>query len=71
MPISYEKFFKLLEKKGIKKTHLRQKGIHAVVMDKLTKNMNVDVSTISKLCELLDCQPSDIMEYIPNKKAED
>lgn len=64
MAINYNKLFKLMEQKNIKKYHLRQQGIHAAVMDKLVKNKNVDVSTIDKLCMLLDCQPGDIMEYV-------
>ncbi len=71
MAIIYNKLFALLEEKGIKKYHLRQQGIHAAVMDKLIKNSNVDVSTINKLCKLLDCQPSDIMEYIPDENNGD
>lgn len=66
MAIVYTKLFALLDKKGIKKYHLRQQGIHAAVMDKLIKNANVDMSTINKLCKLLNCQPSDIMEYVPD-----
>lgn len=64
MAINYNKLFKLMEQKNIKKYHLRQQGIHAAVMDKLVKNKKVDVSTIDKLCMLLDCQPGDIMEYV-------
>lgn len=52
-----------MEKKGIKKYDLRKQGIHAAVMDKLVKNKNVDISTIDKLCKLLNCQPGDILEY--------
>lgn len=70
MSIIYNKLFELLEKRGIKKYHLRQKGIHAAVMDKLVKNKNVDISTIDNLCKLLDCQPGDIMEYIPEPTTE-
>lgn len=66
MAIIYNKLFELLDQKGIKKYTLRQQGVHATVMDKLTKNANVDVSTINRLCKLLDCQPSDIMEYVPD-----
>lgn len=66
MSISYNKLFELMEQKKIKKYHLRQQGIHAVVMDKLVKNKNVDISTIDRLCRLLDCQPGDILEYIPD-----
>lgn len=78
MAIIYRKFFEILEQKQIKKYHLRQQGIHAAVMDKLVKNKNVDISTIDKLCKLLDCQPGDILEYTPdditsneNNSAED
>ena len=67
MAIVYTKLFEFMKARDIKKYHLRQQGIHAAVMDKLIKNSNVDVSTIDKLCKLLNCQPSDIMEYIPDE----
>lgn len=69
MAISYQKLFVLLQEKGIKKYHLRQQGIHANVMDKLIKNENVNVSTINKLCQILECQPCDIMEYVPDDET--
>ena len=68
MAIIYNKLFLLMESKSIKKYHLRQQGIHAAVMDKLVKNKNVDISTIDKLCKVLDCQPADILEYVPDKE---
>lgn len=33
---------------------------------KLSKNQIVSVDTIDKICAFLNCQPSDIMEYISN-----
>ena len=57
-----------MESKKIKKYHLRQQGIHAAVMDKLVKNKNVDISTIDKLCKVLNCQPADILEYVPDEE---
>lgn len=70
MAVKYDKLFALMQAKGIKKYDLRQNGIYAAVVDKLIKNANVDVTTINKLCKLLDCQPGDIMEYIPDKSSE-
>jgi DNA-binding Xre family transcriptional regulator len=67
MSVKYDKLFALMQAKGIKKYDLRQNGIYAAVVDKLIKNANVDVTTINKLCKLLNCQPGDIMEYIPDK----
>jgi len=38
------------------------------VVDRLVKNKNVNTSTIVRLCEILDCQPNDIMECEPFEK---
>lgn len=66
--ISYSKLFSLMEKKGIKKRDLREKyNISPTIVNRLNNNSNVAVDTIMYLCEILECQPSDIMEYIPNK----
>lgn len=69
MPISYEKLFALMETKGFKKYDLRKNGIHAAVVDKLIKGGTVDTTTIEKLCRVLNCQPGDIMEYVPEEGA--
>jgi len=62
MPIVYTKLFSLMAQKGINKYYLRTHGIHASVVDKLTKDGTVTTNTISKLCDVLDCQPGDILE---------
>lgn len=66
MAVSYEKLFNMLHEKGLKKYFLRQNGINPKVVDALSKNKNVNVSSIMALCKILDCQPSDIMEYVPD-----
>ena len=67
MPISYRKLFELMEKKGIKKADLRKMGISPTIVNRLVKNRNVNTSTILRLCEILNCQPGDIMEYIKRR----
>ena len=69
MPVSYQKLFALMESKGVKKIDLRKNGIHAAVVDKLVKGGTIDTTTIAKLCALLDCQPGDIMEYVPEEST--
>ncbi|MCL2366643.1 MAG: helix-turn-helix transcriptional regulator [Oscillospiraceae bacterium] len=72
MPIKYDKLFALMEKKGINKHYLRthkDHRIHAAVVDKLIKGGTIDTTTIEKLCALLDCQPGDIMEYVPEESV--
>ena len=65
MPISYAKLFALMDEKGIKKIHLRNDyNMNPKTVDNLVKNRSVTVSTIMQLCEILDCQPGDLMEYV-------
>ncbi len=66
MGISYKKLFELMETKGIKKFDLRKSGLSPTIVDRLVKNNNVNTSTIVVLCKMLDCQPADIMEYVPD-----
>ena len=66
MPISYRKLFTLMEQKGIKKFDLRKMGLSPTILDRFVKNGDVNTSTIMRLCEILDCQPGDIMEYEPD-----
>ena len=70
MAVSYQRLFYMLNEKGLKKYFLRQNGINPKVVDALSKNRNVNVSTIMDLCKLLNCQPSDIMEYVPDDETD-
>ena len=64
--ISYKKLFDLMESKNIKKRDLREQyNISPTIINRLNNNSNVAVDTIMYLCEILECQPSDILEYIP------
>ena len=64
--ISYRKLFNLMKEKDIKKRDLRVKyNIPPTIVNRLNNNSNVAVDTIMYLCEILNCQPSDIMEYVP------
>ena len=41
--------------------------ISSPTLAKLGRNQNVDISTINKICAYLECQPGDIMIFIPDK----
>lgn len=67
MAITYRKLFHLLLDRNIKKGELQKKaGVTASIMARLAKDETVKSDTIGKICEALNCQPGDIMEYIPN-----
>ena len=64
--ISYQKLRDLMELKNVKKRELREKyNISPTIINRLNKDTNVSVDTIMYLCEILDCQQGDILEYVP------
>ena len=67
MPVSYAKLFERMSQKGIKKVDLRKTyNINPKTVDSLVNNRSVTVDTIMQLCEILDCQPGDLLEYVPD-----
>lgn len=67
LAISFQKLLLLLDDKGINIYHLkRDKVIGTATLDKIRKSEgHIDTRSIESLCAYLDCQPGDIMEYIP------
>ena len=66
MTISYNKLWKLLIDKGMKKGELQKRAqISASSIAKLGKNENVNTDILIKICIALDCELSDIMELVP------
>lgn len=63
--ISYNKLWKLLIDKGLNKKELiRLSGVSSSSIAKMTKGQNVTTDVLCKICEALDCDFKDIMEYI-------
>lgn len=63
MAISYNKLWKLLIDKGIKKTELKTlAGVSTNVIAKLGKNDPVSMETLAKICAALNCDIADIVE---------
>ena len=72
MPVSYAKLFALMDLNGLKKVDLRKTyKINPKTVDSLVNNRSVTVDTIIQLCEILNCQPGDLMEYIPTAEAQE
>ena len=70
MPIKYDKLIALMKEKGITSYTFRQnKVIGQGTYKKIMEGGDIDTRTIAKLCELLGCQPGDILEYAPEENA--
>lgn len=65
MVASYKKLWKLLIDKDMKKEDLRKAaGITTTAMAKLGRNENVNTEVLLKICNVLHCDISDIMEIV-------
>lgn len=61
--MDFSKLWALMKEKGFNKKWLKDNGLNSNTINKLTKNDNVTCKVLCKLCQLLSCQPSDIMTY--------
>lgn len=71
MKMSYNKLWKLLIDKQMKKSDLRKNAkISSSSLAKLTKDENVTTQVLGKICQELKCDVGDIMEFIPDPEPE-
>lgn len=70
MPIVYTKLFERLKEKGYTTYKIRQEKL--IGQGTLTAIKNgtggLDAKTIARLCEVLECQPGDLMEYVKEQQ---
>lgn len=70
MKISYNKLWKVLIDKNLKKIQLQNAAkISPNTLAKLGKNEAVSLTTMKSICEALDCDISDVMEFIKEKRG--
>ena len=69
MRISYNKLWKMLIDKNMKKMDLVEDvGISSSTLAKMSKGENVSLAVLEKLCEALDCDFGDLISYDKSKK---
>lgn len=71
MIVSYNKLWKLLIDRSMKKKDLRiASGISSTTMAKLGRNKNVNTEILCKICAVLQCDVGDIMEVTAEKSGD-
>ncbi len=69
MAVSYKKLWKLLIDKDMKKKDLRlATGMTTTALAKLGKDEPVNLEILLKICKVLKCDISDIMEIVETKE---
>ena len=68
--ICYKKLWKLLIDRGLNKVELqRLTGVSSATITKLAKNETVNTRVLIKICNVLKCDTSDIMEMADEDMA--
>lgn len=66
MPISFNKLIQMFNDKGITSYTITKKDriIGQSTWDNIHSGRGIDTNTLGALCEYLNCQPGDILEYV-------
>lgn len=71
MAISYNKLWKLLIDRNMKKMQLKEAtGIGSTTLSKLSKNQPVSMDVMMKLCNVLNCNIGDLMDIVDRASEE-
>ena len=66
--ISYEPLFRTMAAKGITSYRLMKLGFPRSTYYAMKHGENISSHTVNQLCRILQCNVSDIMEYIDDEK---
>ena len=69
MPMRYKfNILAALKERGYNSTRIRnEKLMSESTLQKFRTGEMVSTDNIARLCKLLDCQPGDILEYVPDE----
>ena len=66
--IKYDRLWETMKTRGISQYDLyTHYNVNRSQINRLKKNKNVEVNTIDKLCNILQCSVEEIMEHFPDE----
>ena len=69
MALVYDKLFVLMKERGLSTYRIRKENIISQsALTSLKNGRSVTTDTIERLCKSLNCQPGDILEYVPDNE---
>lgn len=69
MTFSYKPLWKILVDKGMTKEDLRLAlKLSPSTIAKMGKGENISMDVIHRICIYFNCQPGDLLEYIPDRE---
>ena len=66
--ITFDPLWETLQRKGISQYILiKEYGVSTGTLDALRKNRSVTLNTVNDLCNILQCDITDILRYTPDE----
>ena len=66
--ITYNRLWQTMKQRGVSQYDLyTYYNVNRSQLNRLRRNENVEVNTIDKLCNILQCRVEDIMEHFPDE----
>lgn len=62
--VDYSPLWNTMKEKGVSQYRLIKEGIDPKTLDGLKKGRNISITTLEKLCTILNCTPNDIVKFI-------
>ena len=63
--IVYDKLFEIMKARGVSTYRLLQNNvINSGTLQRIRDGKSITMTTVAALCEALDCQPGDILEFV-------
>lgn len=70
--ITYDKLWETMKKRGVTQYDLYEHyNISRSLLDKFRKNQNVELYTLDRLCDILECDFGDLVTHIPDSKPDE
>ena len=70
MAFSYDNLWKRLEEKQMTKEDLKNAtGMSSATIAKLGKNETINMKSLDKICQVLECKVENVVEFIPESKS--
>lgn len=64
--ITYDKVWERMKALGITGYALIKDGLAPPTLQRLRDGKPIDITTVNRLCKSLNCQPGDLLTYIPD-----
>lgn len=66
--IDFSPLWTTMKTRNVSQYDLINFGIDKRTLDQLRHDRNITILTLEKLCNILQCTPNDVLQFIPEKK---